>query len=122
MRISDLIGEKVLDSNAKVIGKIIDFEFEFVKPNLIPTSLIVSEGGIQKKLNFNKGELVIPWDIVESVGDKVILKDAFVENDNVKNDSTIIDDSFVNSNSDESGSDLDLDKFEKEIEDLKSSL
>lgn len=122
MRISDLIGEKVLDSNAKVIGKIIDFEFEFVKPNLIPTSLIVSEGGIQKKLNFNKGELVIPWDIVEYVGDKVILKDAFVENDNVKNDSTIIDDSFVNSNSDESDSDLDLDKFEKEIEDLKSSL
>lgn len=120
MRISDLIGEKVLDSNAKVIGKIIDFDFEFVKPNLIPTSLIVSEGGIQKKLNFNKGELVIPWDIVESVGDKVILKDAFVENDNVKNDSTIINDSFVNSNSDES--DLDLDKFEKEIEDLKSSL
>lgn len=123
MRIAkDLIGKTVLDSNANIIGKVIDVDFEFKKSDLIPNSLIVSEGGIIKTLNINKGELVIPWNIISAIGDKVILKDTFIEDvfDDVDN-ANVINDNFVNINSNEDSEELDLDKFEEEIGNLKSS-
>ena len=58
-------------------------------------SIIVSKGGIQESLNISKSELVIPFDMISKIGDKIILKDIFNE---------------------------DLAQMEEEIEDLKSKL
>ncbi len=104
MRISkELIGKVVMDSNALVIGQVSDVDLEFCNDKVSNISLIVSKGGIKETLNITKGEFVIPWSIIQAIGDKIILKNVF------ESDSSDIDD-------------LDLNKFEEEIIDLKSSL
>ena len=75
------------------MGKVVDVEVD-LEDNFIE-SIIVSKGGIQESLNISKSELVIPFDMISKIGDKIILKDIFDE---------------------------DLVQMEEEIEDLKSQL
>ena len=75
------------------MGKVVDVEVD-LDDNFIE-SIIVSKGGIQESLNISKSELVIPFDMISKIGDKIILKDIFDE---------------------------DLAQMEEEIEDLKSKL
>ncbi len=124
MRIAkELIGKEVMNSEASLVGKVIDIDLEFVDNEVNSLSLIVSKKGIQETLNIKKGELVIPWDFVKKIGDKLILDYNFegnVKSSKVKS-SDDIKDNFVNvENVNVEEDDLDLDKFEEELDELRS--
>ena len=124
MRIAkELIGKEVMNSEASLVGKVIDIDLEFVDNEINNLSLIVSKKGIQETLNIKKGELVIPWDFVKKIGDKLILDYNFegnVKSSKVKS-SEDIKDNFVNvENVNVEEDDLDLDKFEEELDELRS--
>lgn len=91
--VKELIGKEVLGNDVISMGKVVDVEVDLEK-NFIE-SIIVSKGGIQESLNISKSELVIPFDMISKIGDKIILKDVFDE---------------------------ELAQMEEEIEDLKSQL
>lgn len=91
--VGELVGKEVLSSDVKLMGKVIDVDFDDLDATV--ESIIVSSGGIQETLNIRKSELVVPFDMIEKIGDKIILKDLF-------------DDEFS--------------QIEDEIEDLKSQL
>ena len=91
--VKELVGKEVLGNDIISMGKVVDVEVD-LEDNLIE-SIIVSKGGIQESLNISKSELVIPFDMISKIGDKIILKDIFDE---------------------------DLAQMEEEIEDLKSKL
>jgi sporulation protein YlmC with PRC-barrel domain len=55
------------------VGKIHDIEFD--PDTQIIESLILKKGSISDTLNISKGENVIPFDLIENIGDKIILKD-----------------------------------------------
>lgn len=89
--VKELVGKEVLGNDIISMGKVVDVDLD---DNAIE-SIIVSKGGIQESLNISKSELVIPFDMINKIGDKIILKDVFDE---------------------------DLAQMEDEIEDLKSQL
>ncbi|WP_298535007.1 PRC-barrel domain-containing protein [uncultured Methanobrevibacter sp.] len=91
--VKELVGKEVLGNDIMSMGKVVDVEVD-LEDNFIE-SIIVSKGGIQESLNISKSELVIPFDMISKIGDKIILKDIFDE---------------------------DLVQMEEEIEDLKSQL
>ena len=91
--VKELVGKEVLGNDIISMGKVVDVEVD-LGDNLIE-SIIVSKGGIQESLNISKSELVIPFDMINKIGDKIILKDVFDE---------------------------ELAQMEEEIEDLKSQL
>ena len=91
--VKELVGKEVLGNDIMSMGKVVDVEVD-LDDNFIE-SIIVSKGGIQESLNISKSELVIPFDMISKIGDKIILKDVFDE---------------------------DLAQMEDEIEDLKSKL
>ena len=91
--VKELVGKEVLGNDIMSMGNVVDVEVD-LEDNFIE-SIIVSKGGIQESLNISKSELVIPFDMISKIGDKIILKDIFNE---------------------------DLAQMEEEIEDLKSKL
>lgn len=91
--VKELVGKEVLGTDVTVMGKVVDVEFDIDTDEI--EAIIVSKGGIQESLNISKSELVVPYDMIHKIGDKVLLKDAFDEN---------------------------LDQFEEEIQDLRSQL
>ncbi|MBE6511701.1 MAG: photosystem reaction center subunit H [Methanobrevibacter olleyae] len=91
--VKELVGKEVLGNDVVSMGKVVDVDID-LDDNAIE-SIIVSKGGIQESLNISKSELVIPFDMISKIGDKIILKDIFNE---------------------------DLAQMEEEIEDLKSQL
>ena len=91
--VKELIGKEVLGTDITVMGKVVDVDIDDDDGTV--ESIIVSKGGIQETLNIKKSELVIPFDTISKIGDKVILKDVF---------------------------DDDFSQIEEEIEDLKSQL
>lgn len=93
--VKEFIGKEVLSAEVEILGKVSDIDLD-VDSNQIE-SLIVSSSGIQNTLKISNGELVIPFDTVDKIGDKVVLKSAFSE-------------------------DEELSKMEKEIQDLKNQL
>ena len=93
--VKEFIGKEVLSAEVEILGKVSDIDVD-VDSNQIE-SLIVSSSGIQNTLKISNGELVIPFDTVDKIGDKVVLKSAFSE-------------------------DEELSKMEKEIQDLKNQL
>ena len=76
--VKGLVGKEVLGNDVTVMGKVVDVDIDVEDETI--ESIIVSKGGIQESLNISKSELVIPFDMVHKVGDKVLLKDAFGEN------------------------------------------
>ena len=91
--VKELVGKEVLGNDIMSMGKVVDVDID-LDENAIE-SIIVSKGGIQESLNISKSELVIPFDMISKIGDKIILKDIFDE---------------------------DIVQMEEEIEDLKSQL
>ena len=90
--VKELVGKEVLGTDVTVMGKV-DVDFDIDTDEIV--SIIVSKGGIQESLNISKSELVVPYDMIHKIGDKILLKDAFGEN---------------------------LDQLEDEIQDLRSQL
>ncbi|MBE6488678.1 MAG: photosystem reaction center subunit H [Methanosphaera stadtmanae] len=73
MRIlDDIISKEILDNTGNIIGKIKDIEIDTAS-NCIE-SLIITEGGFDKKLGRKQEEIIIPFEMIGSIGDKVIIK------------------------------------------------
>ena len=71
--VKELIGKEVLNKDAFIVGKVSDIEFD--PETKIIESLVLKKGSISETLNISKGENVVPFDFIESIGDKIILKD-----------------------------------------------
>lgn len=73
MKIKELVGKEVLDSNVKIIGRVLDLDFD---PETFEIeNLVVQRGNIQEKISIKKTEDLIPIEAVHSIGDKILLKD-----------------------------------------------
>lgn len=73
MRIlDDIISKEILDNTGNIIGKIKDVEIDTAS-NCIE-SVIITEGGFGKKLGRKQEEIMIPFEMIGSIGDKIILK------------------------------------------------
>lgn len=71
----DIIGKEVVNTDAKLIGKVSDVEFDNDTKEL--EALILKKGGISESLNISKSEDIIPHDMISKIGDKILLKDTF---------------------------------------------
>ena len=76
--IEEIIGKEVLDSSAIVIGKVKDVDVDFETKSL--DSFILGKGGISEGLGLSKGETIVPYDMVNKIGDKILLKELMNEN------------------------------------------
>ena len=73
--VENIIGKEVVNTDAKLIGRVADVEFNEDTNEI--ESLILKKGGISETLNISKSEDVIPYDMISKIGDKILLKDAF---------------------------------------------
>lgn len=68
MKIKDkVIGKEVLDSTGHEIGKVEDVDVDFKSDHI--DSIILHEGG-----RFRGKERIIPYNMIETVGERIILK------------------------------------------------
>ncbi len=73
MRIKDeVIGKEVIDISGIVIGKVKDVEVNF--ETQIMETFIVGKGGIFGGFGRSDNEIMIPYDLVKIIGDKILLK------------------------------------------------
>ena len=70
--VQEIVGKEVLDSSAVVIGKVKDVEVNFMTNEI--EAFIVGKGGISEGLGLSKGETIVPYDMVNKIGDKILLK------------------------------------------------
>jgi len=85
MRIIDeIIGKEVLDSSAIVIGKVKDVEIDFETKTLI--SFVLGKGGISEGLGLSKGETIVPYEMINKIGDKILLKTVQEESSETEED------------------------------------
>ncbi|OED30550.1 PRC-barrel domain-containing protein [Methanosphaera sp. WGK6] len=72
--LNELIGKEVLDNSASIMGKIKDVELDTSTNRL--ESLIVTKGGISESIGISKNEIIVPFEMINRIGDKIILKQA----------------------------------------------
>ena len=75
--LNDLIGKEVLDHTALVIGKVKDVEIDTSSNK--NESIIISKGGTGESIGISKAESLVPFEMINRIGDKVILKKAINE-------------------------------------------
>lgn len=68
----EIIGKEVVDISGNVIGRVKDLDVNFENQTL--ESFVVGDGGIFDNLGSSKGEIVIPYHKIKTIGDKVLLK------------------------------------------------
>jgi len=72
MRVKDeIIGKEVVDTSGIRIGKVSDVEVDFETQTL--ETFIVGKGGIFGGLGMSSNEILVPYDIVKIIGDKILL-------------------------------------------------
>ena len=69
--VEEVIGKEVLDSSAMVIGRVRDIEFNIETNEIV--ALIVGKGGIAESLGLSGGEIIISYDVIKEIGDKIII-------------------------------------------------
>jgi sporulation protein YlmC with PRC-barrel domain len=70
--VQEIVGKEVLDSSAVIIGKVKDVEVN-LETNEIQ-AFIVGKGGISEGLGLSNGETIVPYDMINKIGDKILLK------------------------------------------------
>lgn len=70
--VQEIVGKEVLDSSAVIIGKVKDVEVN-LETNEIQ-AFVVGKGGISEGLGLSKGETIVPYDMINKIGDKILLK------------------------------------------------
>ena len=71
MHAKDLSGKDIVDANGDKVGVVDDVEIDVMNKSM--TGLVAKEGSISSKLGMGE-ERMISMDMVDTVGDKVILK------------------------------------------------
>jgi sporulation protein YlmC with PRC-barrel domain len=78
MRIKDeVIGKEVIDTSGIVVGKVKDVEVNF--ETQIMETFVVGKGGIFGGFGRSNNEIIIPYESVKIIGDKVLLKNEIFE-------------------------------------------
>jgi sporulation protein YlmC with PRC-barrel domain len=67
LKIKEVIGKEVLDSNGHEIGKVEDVDVDFKSDRI--DSIILHEGG-----RLRGRERVIPYNMIETVGERILLR------------------------------------------------
>ncbi|MGN0092965.1 MAG: PRC-barrel domain-containing protein [Methanobrevibacter sp.] len=73
--VKDLIGKEVLDSDVNNMGIVDDIEFDKGSNEIL--SLVLKRKGISNAIKASKSEDIVPFDLVKTIGDKIILKDTY---------------------------------------------
>jgi sporulation protein YlmC with PRC-barrel domain len=74
----EIIGKEVLDNSAMIIGRVKDVELN-AETNEIE-AFVVSKGGISESLGLSGSEMVIPFERIKQIGDKILLEDEMGSN------------------------------------------
>lgn len=69
----DIIGKEVLDGSAMIIGRVKDIEVNAGTNEM--EAIIISKGSISESLGLSGNELIISFERVKQVGDKILLED-----------------------------------------------
>ncbi|MCD7781328.1 MAG: PRC-barrel domain-containing protein [Methanosphaera sp.] len=77
MRLKKMIGKEVLDNSATIMGKIKDVEIDTASNKI--ESIIVSKGGLSESMGISKSEIIVPFEMIKRIGDKIILKQTIDE-------------------------------------------
>ncbi|WP_295721568.1 PRC-barrel domain-containing protein [uncultured Methanobrevibacter sp.] len=72
--VADIIGKEVLDVNAIHMGVVSDLEFDEDTKELL--SIILKQKGFSA-FNSSNSEEVVPFDLIKTIGEKIILKGEF---------------------------------------------
>jgi sporulation protein YlmC with PRC-barrel domain len=75
--VEQIVGKEVLDSSAMIIGKVKDVEVNMETKEI--EAFVISKGGISESLGLSKGENIVPYDTIQKIGDKILLKTRIVE-------------------------------------------
>lgn len=67
-----IIGKEVIDNSATIIGKVKDIEINLDNNEI--EEVILEKEGLSESLSLSKEEIIIPYDAVEQIGDKVLIK------------------------------------------------
>ncbi len=70
--VEEMIGKEVVDSSAAVIGRVRDVEINLETQKI--EALVIRKGGISESLGLSKGEILVPYEMVKKIGDKILLK------------------------------------------------
>ena len=70
--LDDIIGKEVLDNTASVMGKVKDIELDTSSNKL--ESIIVTKGRISVSIGISKNEIIVPFEMIKRIGDKILLK------------------------------------------------
>ena len=73
--VGDLIGKEVVNTDAILIGKVTNVEFDAETKEI--EALILKKGGLSETLNISKSEDIVPYDMISKIGDKILLRDTF---------------------------------------------
>lgn len=68
----ELIGKEVIDSSAMIVGKIKDIEVNWNNNEI--EAIVLGKGGVSEILGLSKEEVIIPYDVVKQIGDRILLK------------------------------------------------
>jgi sporulation protein YlmC with PRC-barrel domain len=69
--IEEIIGKEVIDNSALILGRVKDIEVN-IKTNEIE-ALILGKGGIAESLGLSNSEVIISYDIIKEIGDKILI-------------------------------------------------
>ena len=73
MKVKELVGKEVVNSDIVVLGKVIDVDFN--EDTFEIENLVIQEGNFQEIMSIKKTEDLIPVENVLTIGDKILLKD-----------------------------------------------
>jgi sporulation protein YlmC with PRC-barrel domain len=68
----EIVGKEVLDSNGIIIGVVQDIEVNFTTKEM--ESLVVGKGGISASLGLSKSEIIVSFELIKIIGDRILLK------------------------------------------------
>ncbi len=70
--LNDIIGKEIVDGSGNVIGKVKDIEID--PSSKILDSIIITKSESRKKLMSTNEEEKIPFEMINRIGDKIMLK------------------------------------------------
>ena len=68
----EVIGKEVLDSSAMIIGRVKDVEVNAETNEM--EAFVLSKGGISESLGLSGNEILIPFNRIKEIGDKILLE------------------------------------------------
>ena len=70
--LDDIIGKEILDCSANIVGKVKDIDIDTTSNKI--NSMIITKSGLSKKIMSSDDEEIIPFEMIDHIGDKIILK------------------------------------------------